>query len=85
MISGRELRVVSENLNYKYYLNPLYHMGLRERFLKIYSNIPLGLRKEIILVIDGEPITWNVAYIEVKNDTEKGKKILKKLKELEII
>ncbi len=60
-------------------------MGLRERFLKIYSNLPLGLRKEIILVMDGEPITWNAAYIEVKNNTSKGKKILKMLKELDII
>jgi len=50
-------------------------MSLKERFLKIYSNIPLKLRKEIILVIDGEPITWNVAYIEVFNNIEKVRKI----------
>jgi len=24
-------------------------------------------RKEIILVIDDEPITWNAAYVEIKN------------------
>lgn len=58
---------------------------LREKFLKIYSNLPLNLRKEIILIIDKEPITWNVAYIEVSNNTKKSKEILKKLKELDII
>lgn len=59
--------------------------GLRERFLSIYADIPLNLRKEIILVLDKEPITWNVAYIEVLNNTDKSKDILKKLKKLKII
>jgi len=59
--------------------------GLRERFLKIYADIPLNIRKEIVLVIDKEPITWNVAYVEVSNRTEKSKKILKILMELKII
>lgn len=58
---------------------------LREIFLKIYANLPLGLRKEIILIFDKEPITWNVAYVEVESNTEKGKIILKKLDELRII
>jgi hypothetical protein len=59
--------------------------GLREGFLKIYANIPLNLRKEVVLVIDTEPITWNVAYVEVSSNTEKSKKILKMLRELKII
>ncbi len=56
-----------------------------ERFMKVYSNIPINLRKEIILVIDDQPITWNVAYLEIKNNTPLGKRILEKLSELEII
>ncbi|MBI2151610.1 hypothetical protein HYU21_02695 [Candidatus Woesearchaeota archaeon] len=60
-------------------------MNLRETFLKIYADIPLNLRKEIILVLDKEPLTWNVAYIEVTNTTVKSKLILKKLRELKII
>ena len=58
---------------------------LKERFLRIYADIPLNLRKEIILVIAKEPITWNVAYIEVYNKTKKSLIILKKLNALEII
>ncbi len=61
------------------------NIDLRDRFLKIYADIPLNLRKEIVLVIDKEPITWNVAYVEISNKTEKSKKILKMLEELKII
>lgn len=59
--------------------------NLREKFLRAYSNIPLNARKEIILVLEEGPITWEVAYFEVKNQTEKGKKILEKLNELNLI
>ncbi|MDP4012916.1 MAG: hypothetical protein Q8R00_04910 [Candidatus Nanoarchaeia archaeon] len=57
----------------------------KEKFLKVYADTPLSLRKEIIAILDDEPVSWNVAYIEISNNTEKGKKILKKLKEMEII
>ena len=59
----------------------------RENFLKIYANLPLGVRQEIILVLDekGRTITWDSAFFEVKNDTELSKIILEKLDKLEII
>lgn len=61
-------------------------MGNREDFLKVYSNLPLNLRKEVILVLKEKgPITWEVAYIEIENKTKLGNIILKKLKELKII
>ena len=55
------------------------------RFMRVYSDLPLKLRGEIIAVIDGEPVTWNVAYQEIAHGTEKGKKILEKLIKLKII
>lgn len=55
------------------------------RFLKVYANIPLNVREEIILVLDGKPITWNVAYVEVKNNTKNAKKILDALVGMELI
>lgn len=59
---------------------------LRERFLKIYANLPINLRDEIILVLpDIGPITWNIVYLEVKGDTKLSKDILQKLVELKII
>ncbi|OGL89433.1 hypothetical protein A3H75_01380 [Candidatus Uhrbacteria bacterium RIFCSPLOWO2_02_FULL_51_9] len=60
--------------------------GTREKFLKIYANLPLGVRQEIILVLKEKgPITWDVAFIEVDNDTELSKTILEKLEKLQLI
>lgn len=58
---------------------------IKEKFLKVYANLPLGVREEIILVLESKPITWNVAYLEINNDTKLAKNILKKLKELRIL
>ncbi len=61
-------------------------LGNREKFLKIYANLPIAVRQEIILVLDeNQPITWNAAFIEVNANTEIGKVILEKLQRLEII
>lgn len=70
---------------FKFKLSLWLIMQLREIFLKIYADIPLNLRKEIILILDKEPLTWNVAYVEVINNTAKSGQILKKLRELKII
>ena len=56
------------------------------KFIKIYSKLPDKIRNEdIIVIIDEKPYTWNVAYFEIKNNSSIGRKILKKLKELDII
>lgn len=60
-------------------------MGLAEKFMKIYSNLPMNIRGEIILVINDEPITWNVAYREISGKTKIGEEILKKLEGLKIV
>lgn len=61
-------------------------LGNKEKFLKIYANLPLGVRQEIILVLDeNQPITWNAAFIEVNVNTEISKVILEKLQRLEFI
>lgn len=60
-------------------------MDSREKFFKIYANLPINLRSEIILVINDEPITWRVAHLEISNKTPLGKKMLQKLKALHII
>lgn len=56
-----------------------------ERFFAVYANLPIEERRKPIVVIDDEPISWNLAYEEIKNETERGKKILKILIELELI
>ena len=58
----------------------------KEKFLKVYANLPMNLRNDIILVVNNKgPITWNVAYIEIQNNTKLGEIIFKKLVQLKII
>ena len=51
----------------------------KARFMKVYSDIPINIRREVIAIINEEPISWNVAFIEIKNETDMGEKILNKL------
>lgn len=60
-------------------------MDLRAKFIKVYSNLPLGVREEVIIVIDGEPLSWKAAKLEVEQDTKKGREILEKLNRLSIL
>jgi bifunctional DNA-binding transcriptional regulator/antitoxin component of YhaV-PrlF toxin-antitoxin module len=56
-----------------------------ERFAKVYSNLPLEEREMIIVVVGNNPITWKMAYEHMRNRTELGNKIGKKLIKLRII
>ena len=57
----------------------------REEFFNVYSNLPIEERKKVVVILKGEPVSWNLAYHEIKNDTKKGQMILKILKELDIL
>ncbi len=58
----------------------------KEKFLKIYANLPISIREEIILTVDdGKTISWNAAFFEIDNNTPLSMLILEKLEKLEII
>lgn len=60
----------------------------RDNFFKHYANLPLPVRREVILDLGeekGGPITWEIAYREIKAETDLGKEILDKLVELKFI
>jgi len=58
----------------------------REAFLRHYANLPLPVRKEIILdLTDKGPITWEVAFREIRAETTLGTEILNKLVEFKFI
>lgn len=57
----------------------------QSQFMKVFADLPIPLRREIIAVVDGQPITWNVAYTEISSKTKLGDKILDQLKRLKII
>lgn len=61
-------------------------LSLKEKFLKIYADLPLGIRQEIIATLENHgPLTWNSCYTEIINQTDISEQILKELDELEII
>ena len=57
----------------------------RAKFLGIYANVPDKLRDDILVVVDKKPYTWSASYLEVKNNSILGKKILKTLEEIGIL
>lgn len=62
-------------------------MDKKQRFLQVYSSLPLGVRKEIVVVLEDPtgPITWEAAFVEVENNTPVGEQILDKLVTMAII
>lgn len=59
---------------------------MKEKFKKIYANLPLGLRNEIIYIDDEYgPMTWNVVYLEILAETPIGKEAFNWLKKMKII
>jgi len=58
----------------------------KAKFIGIFANIPEKIREEdIIVVVDNNPFTWNSAVIEVKNNSETGKKILKNMEKMGLL
>ncbi len=61
---------------------------MKDKFFKFYANLPLNLRREIVLDLGeekGGPVTWEVAYREINGNTPKGDEILEKLIALKFI
>ena len=57
----------------------------KEKFLKVYANLPEPERYQIIAIINKKTYSWNTAFTEISEDTELGKKILKKMEELGLL
>lgn len=60
-------------------------MDKKSQFLKTYASLPLGARDEIVAVVEGEPLTWKAAKLEIEQDTPKGKQVLETLTSLKIL
>ena len=57
----------------------------KDKFLKVYANLPEPERGQVIAIVDNKTYSWNVAYAEILNNTALGKKILKKIEDLGIL
>ena len=55
------------------------------RFVKVYNSLPLAERDMPCVVIDGDAISWKLAYNEIKENTGLGKRIQTELERLKII
>ena len=58
---------------------------LKSRFYKTLANLPLGVRDEIVLVINKQAMTWNVIKLEVDTDSKLSKEALKLMDELKLL
>ena len=59
--------------------------SLKAQFTKSYDNLLADERSLVIVIIEDRPYSWNRAFDEIKAETELGKKILLRLKELGIL
>ncbi|MBS3074446.1 hypothetical protein J4447_03250 [Candidatus Pacearchaeota archaeon] len=57
----------------------------RAKFLKVYANLPEDIRKDILVMVDNKPYTWNSTFIEIKENTALGEKILKTLESMGLL
>ncbi|MBI3052143.1 hypothetical protein HYY74_06860 [Candidatus Woesearchaeota archaeon] len=57
----------------------------KSKFLKIYANIPIPLRVEIVAVIDDESLSWAACRGEIENNTKRAPKILDQLKHIGVL
>lgn len=58
---------------------------LKAKFERVYANLPVPERSQVVAVIDDKPYSWDIAYAEISNDTGLGNNILKKMKLLGIL
>ncbi len=59
---------------------------LKQRFFKIFANLPVGMRREIVINLEEVgAMTWNACNLEVENNTPLAVKILENLEEMQII
>ena len=60
-------------------------MDKKERFYKVYNSLPLKVREEVIVVVNNEPISWQLARLYIDEGTKLGEEILEKLDKFKII
>lgn len=59
--------------------------NLEKKFVKIYANIPLGVREEIVAIVDEQPLTFYDIYHLIEEKNPMAIAALKQMQRLEII
>jgi len=55
------------------------------KFVRVYNSLPVSERKMTCCVWRGEPISWELAYKMIKENTTDGKEVQAILEELRLI
>jgi len=55
------------------------------RFHRMYANLPINLRSEIVAVVDGEPMTFRVIHRELGANTDVGYEALDSMLSMDLI
>ena len=58
---------------------------LKSRFNITFANLPIPMRDNVAVVVDDNPLSWNVLKIEVDNNTELSIKALNILDKLDFL
>lgn len=58
---------------------------LEKKFVKLYANIPLGAREEIVAIVNEQPLTFYDIYHLIKAKNPMAILALKQMQRLEII
>ena len=53
---------------------------LKAKFMRVYANLPVPERSQVVAIVDEKPYSWDVAYAEISHNNELGNKILKMIK-----
>jgi hypothetical protein len=61
----------------------------KSHFLSVYQNLPLNERRNTIIIVEEkdkkQPISWDIAFLEINAETTVGETILNKLIKLKLI
>jgi hypothetical protein len=55
------------------------------KFYKMYGNLPIPVRKEIVTVVDNEPMSFSVIKLELDNETQMGYKALDSMLKMKLL
>ena len=55
------------------------------KFVRVFNSLPISERDLVCCVIGEDGISWRLAHFEIKEKTELGERIQKKLEEMNLI
>ena len=77
-MKAKIMREIRKNKYWNSHLNKR-KLTSKQKFMKMYNQIPKQARIELVYDFTSHPMTLSVCYFEIKNNTKLGDRILKRL------